>query len=299
MIIPLTVPKRMQKAYEDHFNCITQNSGRLMLFAGDQRVEHLNEDFFGSGIALDDASPKHLFEIASKGRVGAFAAQLGLISRYGRDYTKIPYIVKINSKSNLVKTTHIDPYSYAWYDVEQIVEFAKNSNLNICGIGYTIYLGSEYESQMLKEAAQLIYKAHEHGLVSILWIYPRGKSVVNQFDPHLIAGACDVGCALGADFIKVNFPQSITGNAFDDFKEAILAAGTSKVICAGGGHKDVREFLSELHDQIHISGASGNATGRNVHQKPLDEAIRFCHAISAITIDKKSVEEAYRIYQGK
>ncbi|MFH0966577.1 MAG: aldolase, partial [Methanobacteriota archaeon] len=49
----------------------------------------------------------------------------------------------------------------------------------------------------------------------------------------------------------------------------------------------------------HIGGCSGNATGRNIHQKSLDEAIRMCNAIYAITVNDASVEEASKIYGGK
>jgi fructose-bisphosphate aldolase/6-deoxy-5-ketofructose 1-phosphate synthase len=52
-----------------------------------------------------------------------------------------------------------------------------------------------------------------------------------------------------------------------------------------------------LHDQIYVSGAAGNATGRNIHQKSLDEAIRMCNAIYAITVDEASVEQALKIYK--
>jgi fructose-bisphosphate aldolase/6-deoxy-5-ketofructose 1-phosphate synthase len=58
------------------------------------------------------------------------------------------------------------------------------------------------------------------------------------------------------------------------------------------------EFLQQLHDQIHIGGTVGNATGRNIHQRSLDEAVRFCNAISAITLDDASVEEANKICMG-
>jgi fructose-bisphosphate aldolase/6-deoxy-5-ketofructose 1-phosphate synthase len=61
----------------------------------------------------------------------------------------------------------------------------------------------------------------------------------------------------------------------------------------------VKSFLQRLHDQIHISGASGNATGRNIHQKPLDEAVRFCNAIYAITVEDASVEVALKIYNSE
>jgi fructose-bisphosphate aldolase / 6-deoxy-5-ketofructose 1-phosphate synthase len=56
--------------------------------------------------------------------------------------------------------------------------------------------------------------------------------------------------------------------------------------------------LQRLHDQIHISGAAGNATGRNIHQRPLAEAVRLCNAIYSITVENASVDEAYKIYRG-
>ena len=67
-------------------------------------------------------------------------------------------------------------------------------------------------------------------------------------------------------------------------------------MCAGGSSDDPKAFLERLHDQIHVSGASGNATGRNIHQKPLEEAVRMCNAIYAITVDGASVAEAVKIY---
>jgi fructose-bisphosphate aldolase/6-deoxy-5-ketofructose 1-phosphate synthase len=48
-----------------------------------------------------------------------------------------------------------------------------------------------------------------------------------------------------------------------------------------------------------VSGAAGNATGRNIHQKSLEEAIRMCNAISAITVEEKSVAEALKIYHAQ
>ena len=81
------------------------------------------------------------------------------------------------------------------------------------------------------------------------------------------------------------------------FKEAVIAAGRTKVVCAGGSSDDVEAFLERLHDQIHVSGASGNATGRNIHQKSLKAAVRMCNAIYAITVDGKTVNEAMKIYR--
>ncbi len=299
VIVPLDVPKAMRETYIKNFIEVTRGTGRLMLFAGDQKVEHLNDDFYGVGVPEDDADPEHLFKIASKAKIGVFASQLGLIARYGMDYKNVPYLVKVNSKTNLVETSQADPFSNLWYDMDQVVQFKENSGLNILGVGYTIYLGSEFEAEMLVQAAQVIYDAHQHGMLSVLWIYPRGTAVKDEKDPHLIAGATGVGACLGTDFVKVNYPKKEGAKSAEVFKEAIKAAGRTRVVCAGGSSDECESFLKKLYEQIHISGAMGNATGRNIHQRPLDEAIRMCNAVYAITVEDASVEEALKIYKGK
>jgi fructose-bisphosphate aldolase / 6-deoxy-5-ketofructose 1-phosphate synthase len=299
VIVPLDVPRAMRDAYIDNYLAITRSSGRLMLFAGDQKLEHLNDDFYGKGAHADDNVPEHLFRIADQSKIGVFAAQLGLIARYGMDYPNVPYLVKVNSKTHLVDTAQDDPVSLQWFDVEQVMDFKENSGLNILGVGYTVYLGSEYETDMLLQAAQLVHNAHLNGLLTVLWMYPRGKAVKDEKDPHLIAGAAGVAACLGTDFAKVNYPKKEGAESKEVFKEAILAAGRTKVVCAGGGSESVDKFLAQLYDQIHVSGAAGNATGRNVHQKSLTEAVRMCNAIYAITVEDASVENALKIYRGK
>jgi fructose-bisphosphate aldolase/6-deoxy-5-ketofructose 1-phosphate synthase len=297
--IPADVPNGALNEYLNNYDEITQGSGRLMLFAGDQKIEHMNDDFYGESIADDDNDPEHLFQIASQAEIGVFAAQLGLISLYGNDYPDVPYLVKLNSKTNLVKAAQQDPLSTQMIDVCQVVEFKKNSGLNILGVGYTIYLGSEHENFMIREAAQAVNWAHHHGLITVLWIYPRGKAIKDEKSPELIAGATGVAATLGTDFVKVNFPKKEGQKSAEIFKQAIKAAGRTKVVCAGGSSMEPKVFLQQLHDQIFISGASGNATGRNIHQKPLAEAIRLANAVTAITVYGKSVDEAFQIYMSK
>ena len=298
VIVPLDVPKVARSTYIKNYLDITRNSGRLMLFAGDQKVEHLNDDFFGPDIPEDDADPEHLFRIAAGSNIGVFATQLGLIARYGMDYPDVPYLVKLNSKTHLVKTSQDDPFSTQLYTMEQIAEFKENSGLRILGVGYTIYLGSEYEADMLEQAAQIIYEAHRYGLIVVLWIYPRGKAVADEKDPHLIAGATGTGACLGADFVKVNYPKAEGAKSEEIFREAVLAAGRTKVVCAGGSSASPEKFLKDLYLQIHESGAGGNATGRNIHQKPLEEAVRMCNAVYAVTVEDASLEEAEKILGG-
>ena len=300
--IPLDVPPAKRSDYLENFNLMTRGTGRLMLFAGDQKVEHMNKDFVGQyelgQIPADDADPEHMFRIASRGTIGVFATQIGMVARYGADYPGVPYLVKLNSKTNLVKTATMDPFSNLWLDVDRVAQFREDSGLKIPAVGYTIYLGSTYEPQMLQQAAHLVSDAHRHGLLTVLWIYPRGKDVADEKDPHLIAGACGVALTLGSDFVKVNYPKAEGQDSAEIFREAVAAAGRTRVVAAGGSSTDATTFLQRLHDQIHVSGAIGNATGRNIHQKPLDEAIRMCDAISAITLADMPVDEAVQVYEG-
>lgn len=306
IFVPYSVTKDKRQVFLQNYEIATHGTKRLFLYAGDQKVEHLNDDFYGEGIAREDASPEHLFQIAAKAKIGAFATQLGLLSLYGGDFKDVPYIVKLNSKTHLIKTSQRDPISTHWNNIRQVMDFKKHSGLNIIGIGYTVYYGSEFENDMLADAAKLIYEAHTEGLLTVVWAYPRGKAVIDEKDSHLIAGAAGATACLGADFVKVNYPKPPVGelgkkgmSSALSLKEAVLAAGKTRLICAGGSSMNARQFFQTLHDQINISGAAGNATGRNIHQRSLAEAIRFCNAIFALTIENASVEKAMRIYNGE
>ena len=290
--IPADVPKKYIKDFKKNFTKATSGTGRLMLFAGDQKVEHLNADFFGDNIAADDAAPIHLFRIAASAKVGVFATQLGLVARYGKQFSDIPYLIKLNSKTNLVPIVQDDPLSKAWYTVKQVVDFSKKSGLHVLGVGYTIYLGSIYEAEMLTEAAQIIHEAHAHGLLTVLWMYPKGTAIKDEHDVNLIAGAAGVAACLGADFVKLKIPLLSNTPTAELLKKVVSAAGNTGVLCEGGAKEDPQFFLKELYDQLHIGGTRGNGTGRNIHQCNLNEAIRMANAIHAITVQYKTVEEA-------
>ncbi|HOK28755.1 MAG TPA: hypothetical protein PLI21_06990, partial [Methanomassiliicoccaceae archaeon] len=59
--VPLDVPPDQRKAFQERYDRMTGGKGRLMLFAGDQKMEHLNDDFHGEGIDPEDGDPEHLF----------------------------------------------------------------------------------------------------------------------------------------------------------------------------------------------------------------------------------------------
>ena len=297
-LVPLSVKPEKKSEYLKNISLLTKNSGRLFLIAGDQKIEHANDDFFGSNITPEDNDPEHLFKIAAASEGGVLATHLGLISKYGNDYRNLPYIVKINGRTNLNKEDQNS--SKPLWKVEDIINFKKQSGLKIAGIGYTIYLGGAYEAKMLSQAAKAIFEAHQAGLAAIIWIYPRGKNIKEE-NIHTIAGAAGVAACIDADFVKVKYPYGIKDKKeiAKKFQEVTAAAGRSKIICVGGNKQPAKEILTFLNLQLEIGRSSGLAIGRNLHQRPLEEATRLARAISAMILRNASLVEAEKIYLTK
>lgn len=303
--VPADVPNELIETYIENMQLATAGTGSMNLFACDQKIEHLNDDFYdgGQSIPLSSNDPGHLFEIGARahadGTIGVLAGQCGLIAQYARDHPDVPYLVKLNSKSHLVKTSQRDPISQALWDMDDVMSLVHNG-INVVGIGYTVYLGSRHEHEMLTEAAQMIRQAHELGMLAVVWMYPRGSEVKDEKDPHLIAGAAGVAACLGADFAKVNYPRAFEGmTQAESLGVAVEAAGRTGIICSGGSSMEAESFLKRLHEQIHVSGCRGAATGRNIHQKGTEEAVRMTAACHAIICEGASVEEALAIFEGQ
>lgn len=282
VIVPQDVRSELRTVYIENYLNATQNTGRLMLFAGEHNTEYLTD--YDS--APKNTDPENLFRIAAKAKIGVFATLPEELTRYGIEYSKIPYVVKFNY------TIHSD--AKHTLTVNDLMTMKKKNNLKILGMRCNIHFGSEYESKMIEHAAKLISDAHEHGLLAIVWAYIQKNSSQNQ---HFLAEVAQKTASLGADFVKVSYTTDEDAS-LESLKEAVQTAGRTKLVCAGGTVTDARKFLETLYTQIHVSGAAGNATGRNIHQKPFEEAVRFCNAISAITLENKSVKEAYDIYSG-
>jgi len=292
--IPLTVPTGKIKNYIKNYETATLGSGRLFLFAGDQKVEHLNNDFFGPEISKQDNDPEHLFKIAAAAKIGVFATQLGLIDRYGASYKKVPYLVKLNSKTNLVDDSK-GAISKDLISVADVVDFKKRTKLNILGIGYTVYIGGKNEAEILQEASRAVLDAHKNGLLAVIWMYPRGPKIKNEEDINLIAGGAGVALCLSADFVKVKYPYTNQEATAEKFREVTEAAGRTKVICAGGGRISPKNLLKNIYYQIKISKTAGAAIGRNIHQYDLDKAVALANAIAAIVISNKTPEQAEKL----
>lgn len=293
--IPADVPKHVEHDFIDNYYAITKKTNRLFLFSCDQKIEHLHDAFDPDDktIHADAVHPEHLFNIAAQGEIGAMATQLELIARYGKQYPTINYIAKLNSKTNLILREQKDPMSAPLWTVDDVITLQQDTQLHLRGIGVTIYLGSEFENEMLSFASESIFQAHQQGLIAILWMYPRGKAVKDETDAHLLAGATGAANALGADFVKIKSPTPTkTQSSAELLKEIVAAAGNTQVICAGGEQVPAQEYLQKLYAQLTIGGTSGTATGRNIFQHSLPHAIAMSRAISAMVYLHASPQKA-------
>lgn len=226
---------------------ITCDSKALFL-AYDQGLEHGPADF-------DDESvdPKKILEIADSGYFTGVVLQKGIAEKYyfGQNY-KVPLIVKLNGKTNLVKDE--DPYSPQVCSVDEALSYGAGA------VGYTIYIGSEFETQMIKEFGEIEQDAEKLGIPVIAWMYPRGRNIPDESDPKIIAYAARVGLELGADIVKIRY----TGDPVS-FRWVVQNAGETKIVVMGGAKEDEKTFLERTR-VVMEQGAIGLAVGRNVWQ---------------------------------
>ncbi len=245
-------------------------NGKFLFLAYDQGLEHGPTDF--NDINVD---PNYVLDIAIKGKYNAIILQKGIAEKYYSG--KIPLILKLNGKTNLVKG---DPLSVQVCSVKKAIELGAKA------VGYTIYIGSIHESQMFHEFKQIQEEAHNHGLPVIAWMYPRGKQIRNDTSMKILAYAARVGLELGADIVKLKY-----GGNVNDFKWVVKSAGKTKVVVAGGSKSTPKRVLQEAYD-IMLAGASGMAIGRNIWQ--YKEPLRMTKALKSIIFKNKNVRDAMR-----
>jgi len=222
--------------------------GKALFLAYDQGLEHGPTDFNDKNV-----DPNYIIEIAKKGRYTGIVFQKGIAEKYKKEIkkSKVPLIVKLNGKTNLFKGEPI---------ARQLCTVKEAIALGASAVGYTIYIGSDYEDEMLQEFENIQRQAHSKGLPVIVWIYPRGKSIKGKSKTKLMAYAARTGLEIGADIIKIRYE----GNQ-KDLAWAVKSAGKTKVVIAGGTKKNKKVLIKQVKE-IMKAGAIGLAIGRNIWQ---------------------------------
>lgn len=272
-------------------------SGKMVILPVDQGFEHGPDRSFA--VNMDAYDPHYHFELAIDAGLNAYAAPLGMIEAGADTFAgAIPTILKVNS-SNVLHNGGTAPYQATTASVKDALR------LGCSAIGFTIYPGSDAAFDMFEEIREMAAEAKSYGLAVVIWSYPRGGdlSKIGETAMDICTYAAHIAALLGAHIIKVKPPTQALENleALKVYEKVKIPVSTLEerirhvmkatfnnrriVIFSGGAAKAEAEVYDEIRE-IYKGGANGSIIGRNVFQRPKNEAL-------------KMLDNIIKIYQGK
>jgi class I fructose-bisphosphate aldolase len=262
-------------------------NGTLMMLPIDQGLEHGPIDFLVNPPALD---PEFQLKLALEGNFSGIVFHIGLATKYMKQYAgKIPLVLKINGKTNVPSDAQ------AFSALDATVEDAVH--LGADAIGYTLYIGSPAQDRDFLQFNQVRRDAEKFGMPIIVWAYPRGdamKAKGGVDSLYAVDYAARVALELGADVVKINVPEheKISPDQpkpYDQMNlgyaggiaKVVASAGRALVLFSGGSKLDDEDLLTKARMAME-NGATGLIFGRNLWQRPMDEALDMSRRISQL-----------------
>jgi len=207
--------------------------------------------------------------------------QIGLAEKFYWEYAgQVPLILKLNGK------TEIPPDAEALSPLNAEVEEAVR--LGADAVGYTLYVGSPAEDRDFAQYLSVRRAAHHFGMPLIVWAYPRGSAIEAKGGKdsfYAVDYAARVASELGADIVKVNFPNPDrrTGvkEPYDgtfstqDAIDAVVRSANNTLVLVSGVEKAGDEAMLDKARQSMDAGATGLIFGRNIWQREHAESLRF------------------------
>jgi class I fructose-bisphosphate aldolase len=176
-------------------------TGKLVILPVDQGFEHGPARSFAPNPPAYD--PLYHFRLAIEAGCNAYAAPLGFLEAGAREFAgEIPLILKANDSDSL--RADKDPAQALTGSVEDALR------LGCCAVGFTIYPGSAFETQMYGQLRVLAEEARRHGLAVVVWSYPRGSSLSKDGETAIdvVGYGAQIAAQLGAHVIKVKLPTA-------------------------------------------------------------------------------------------
>lgn len=282
-------------------------TGYLSIFPVDQGLEHTAAFSFYENPAYFD--PDMILKMAHEGGCNGVASTLGVLGLVAKKYAdKVPFILKVNHNELLTYPNKHDQVIFA--SVRQAQE------MGAAGIGATIYFGSPESNRQLVEISRLFEAAHQVGLFTILWCYPRnehfsmsGRDYNSAVD--VTAQANHLGVTIQADIIKQKLPSPL--RAFDDLKfakqndemyERLLTdhpidlvryqvahcyMGKIDLINSGGESKGESDLQEAVRTAVinKRGGGAGLIMGRKVFKRSFNEGVQILHAVQDVYLDQQ------------
>ena len=282
-------------------------TGYVSILPVDQGVEHsAGASFAPEPIYFD---PENIVKLAIEGGCNAVASTLGVLGAVSRKYAhKIPFLVKLNHNEFLTYPNKYDQIFFA--QVEQAFD------MGAVAVGATIYFGSEESARQIQEVTQAFYRAHELGMVTVLWCYLRNSAFKTaDKEYHLAADltgqANHLGVTIQADIIKQKLAETNGGftalkfgktskKVYTDltpgdhpielcrYQVANCYMGRSPLINSGGASGE-NDFADAARTAVinKRAGGMGLISGRKAFQRPMSEGIKLLNLIQDIYLDRQ------------
>ena len=261
-----------------------RGTGKMIILPVDQGFEHGPARSFASNPAAYD--PAYHPQLALDAGLSGYAAPLGMLECVADTFAgQMPLILKMNSANSLSRFKE---------GADQAVTASVDDALRLgcSAIGFTIYPGSDAAYDQFEELRELTLQAKSVGLATVVWSYPRGGSTTKDGETAMdvISYGAHMACMLGANIVKVKLPTDFielkeAQKVYEDEKidvstlakrvEHVVQScfdGRRLVIFSGGGKKGL-DGLYEDARAIQEGGGNGSIIGRNVFQRPREEAM--------------------------
>ncbi len=288
------------------------NSGRLAgtgyvsILPVDQGIEHSGGASFAPNPIYFD--PANIVELAIEGGCNCVASTLGVLGSVSRRYAhRIPFMVKLNHNETLTTPTIYEQTLFA--QVEQAFD------LGAVSVGATIYFGSEDSRRQIQEISEAFYRAHELGMVTVLWAYLRNSGFKKDGkDYHVSADltgqANHIASTIQADIVKQKQAENNGGyvdlnfgnthpKVYDElttdhpidlvrYQVANCYMGRAGLINSGGGSGD-NDLAQAVRTAVinKRAGGMGLISGRKAFQKPMNEGVELLNAIQDVYLDDR------------
>lgn len=265
------------------FSIGAPGGARALILPVDQGLEHGPSDFFPNPAAVD---PAYQVRLALEGGFTGLAFQVGIAEKYLSGFGgRVPLLLKLNGKTNIPdEEAPLSPLTALPEDA---------ARLGADAVGYTLYVGSPRQDEDFRQFQEVRRRSEALGLPVVVWAYPRGKAVEAKGGKEslwAVEYAARVAQELGADVVKVNLPQAGKGpGPYQDFtpdpvesvRRVVRAAGRTLVLFSGGGKVSDADLIHRAEVAV-AGGASGFIFGRNLWQRPWDDALHVSARLRAI-----------------
>ncbi|HTY72416.1 MAG TPA: fructose-bisphosphate aldolase [Actinomycetes bacterium] len=272
-------------------------NGTAFFLPYDQGLEHGPRDFFPNPAAGD---PGYVLRLAVEGGFNGIVLQIGLAEKFYWTYAgEVPLVLKLNGKTDIPSdASALSPVNAS---VEEAVRLGADA------VGYTLYVGTPAQEADFTAYRQVRHDAQRLGMPLIVWAYPRGSAIEakgGKTSFYAVDYAARVASELGADIVKVNFPQPELRAAVkpeydreftsQEAIDAVVRSANRTLVLVSGGERAGDEAMLTKARQSMDAGALGLIFGRNTWQRPHEESLRFVAALREILARHPSPPDSTR-----